>query len=77
METSERQVAAGSGQRAGEGDQRLLVPIETTTRRFWIGAGALLAVGLWGAFAWYTQLRRGLNVTGLNVPVYWGLYITN
>src|SRR2546423_2917057 len=58
-------------------DQRLLVPIETTTRRFWIGAGALLAVGLWGAFAWYTQLRRGLSVTGLNVPVYWGLYITN
>ena len=28
-------------------------------------------------FAWSTQLRRGLSVTGLNVPVYWGLYITN
>jgi molybdopterin-containing oxidoreductase family membrane subunit len=28
-------------------------------------------------FAWFTQLRKGLVVTGLNVPVYWGLYITN
>jgi molybdopterin-containing oxidoreductase family membrane subunit len=28
-------------------------------------------------FGWLTQLRKGLVVTGLNVPVYWGLYITN
>jgi Ni/Fe-hydrogenase subunit HybB-like protein len=77
VETSER-FAQGTGDGGqGTGDAALLVPIETTTRRFWIGAGALLAVGLWGAFAWYTQLRRGLSVTGLNVPVYWGLYITN
>src|SRR6266542_579171 len=55
-------------------DAALLVPIETTSRKFWFGVGTLFAIGLWGAFAWYTQLRRGLSVTGLNVPVYWGLY---
>jgi Ni/Fe-hydrogenase subunit HybB-like protein len=58
-------------------DIRLLRPIERTGRAFWIFAGILMAIGLWGVFAWTTQLRRGLSVTGLNVPVYWGLYITN
>jgi molybdopterin-containing oxidoreductase family membrane subunit len=28
-------------------------------------------------FAYVGQLRNGLGVTGLNVPIYWGLYITN
>ena len=59
------------------GDDRLLEPITKTEPRFLIFAGCLLAVGLWGAFAWWTQLRRGLSMTGLNIPVFWGLYITN
>jgi molybdopterin-containing oxidoreductase family membrane subunit len=58
-------------------DERLLRPIEHTGRAFWIGSGILALVGAWGLFAWVSQLRRGLAVTGLNVPVYWGLYITN
>lgn len=58
-------------------DAHLLRPIVKTGKAFWIFAGILLAVGLWGYVAWITQLRRGLQVTGLNVPVYWGLYITN
>ncbi len=58
-------------------DDRLFEPIEKTTPRFWWFAGTLLAIGLWGFIAWLTQLRRGLSVTGLNVPVYWGLYITH
>jgi Ni/Fe-hydrogenase subunit HybB-like protein len=58
-------------------DVRLLGPIERTGRGFWIFTGILLAIGAWGVFAWFNQLRRGLAVTGLNVPVYWGLYITN
>jgi Ni/Fe-hydrogenase subunit HybB-like protein len=62
---------------ATELDMRLIEPIERTGARFWIFAGTLLAIGLWGGFAWWTQLRRGLSVTGLNLPVYWGLYITN
>ncbi|MBI2836984.1 MAG: polysulfide reductase NrfD [Acidobacteria bacterium] len=58
-------------------DARLLGPIRKTGRGFWLFAGSMLAIGLWGLFAWSTQLRNGLSVTGLNVPVYWGLYITN
>ncbi|HEX7513596.1 MAG TPA: hypothetical protein VF464_09495, partial [Candidatus Methylomirabilis sp.] len=58
-------------------DARLLAPMERTGRVFWIFAVVLLSIWLWGIFAWTTQLRRGLSVTGLNVPVYWGLYITN
>jgi Ni/Fe-hydrogenase subunit HybB-like protein len=72
VEGSERR----SGFDLGE-DAHLLRPIEKTGRAFWIFAGVLLAIGAWGFFAWITQLRRGLYVTGLNVPVYWGLYITN
>jgi Ni/Fe-hydrogenase subunit HybB-like protein len=58
-------------------DAHLLRPIQETGKPFWIFAGILLAIGAWGFFAWTTQIRRGLYVTGLNVPVYWGLYITN
>jgi Ni/Fe-hydrogenase subunit HybB-like protein len=58
-------------------DVRLLYPIQRTGRPFWIMAGILLLIGAWGVVAWFIQLRRGLSVTGLNVPVYWGLYITN
>ena len=58
-------------------DAVLLRPIEQTSWKFWVFIGILLAIWLWGMFAWLTQLRHGLEVTGLNVPVYWGLYITN
>jgi molybdopterin-containing oxidoreductase family membrane subunit len=58
-------------------DARLLDPIARTSRKFWILVSVLLAVWLWGMFGWFHQLRSGLQVTGLNVPVYWGLYITN
>ncbi|MFQ6033208.1 MAG: NrfD/PsrC family molybdoenzyme membrane anchor subunit, partial [Candidatus Zixiibacteriota bacterium] len=30
-----------------------------------------------GAIAYFTQLKSGLGVTGLNRPVFWGIYITN
>ena len=58
-------------------DDTLLKPIAKSGRPFWMLVGTLLTIGLWGVYAWSTQLRRGLSVTGLNVPVYWGLYITN
>jgi molybdopterin-containing oxidoreductase family membrane subunit len=58
-------------------ERRLLTPVTDTTWRFWAFVGFLLSVAAWGLFAYVTQLRDGLQVTGLNVPVYWGLYITN
>ncbi|MCL4535552.1 MAG: polysulfide reductase NrfD [Bacteroidetes bacterium] len=40
-------------------------------------AGVLLAVVLWAGYAWGYQLMHGLGVTGLNRPVFWGIYVTN
>src|SRR5271157_6291890 len=58
-------------------DAVLLEPIVATRSSFYYLALALLSVTVFGFFAWLVQLRRGLGVTGLNVPVYWGAYITN
>ncbi|HSF15503.1 MAG TPA: NrfD/PsrC family molybdoenzyme membrane anchor subunit [Vicinamibacteria bacterium] len=58
-------------------DAALLRPIEKTTVKFWIFIGVLLVIWAAGIYGWFTQLARGLDVTGLNVPVYWGVYITN
>lgn len=57
-------------------DERvLLMPLVRTTRIFWFWAAVMVAVTLWGAFAYTHQLRRGLGATGLNTPEYWGIYI--
>ena len=37
----------------------------------------MLAVVAWGFYAYFTQLRDGLGVTGMQVPVTWGFYIVN
>src|SRR3970282_2944894 len=52
-------------------------PVLGTTRRCWLGATPLLAMTLWGMYAYTLQLRYGLGVTGLNRPVAWGFYIVN
>ncbi|MBC8327841.1 MAG: polysulfide reductase NrfD [Planctomycetes bacterium] len=62
---------------APDPDEVLMRPMQRTTWRFWAFSAVLLAIWAWGMYAWYTQLGAGLDVTGLNVPVYWGLYITN
>jgi Ni/Fe-hydrogenase subunit HybB-like protein len=61
-----------------EADQRaLLMPLVKTGRWFWIWAGIMTAVSIWGAVAYILQLRWGLGRTGLNTPEYWGIYIIN
>ena len=55
----------------------LLQPIIATRTPFYYLAMVLLGFTSIGFFAWLNQLRHGLAVTGLNVPVYWGFYITN
>jgi molybdopterin-containing oxidoreductase family membrane subunit len=55
----------------------LFRPIEKTGRGFYL---TLVLIGLilaWALFAYSRQLASGLKVTGLNAPVYWGIYITN
>ena len=49
----------------------------TGGRRYHLWMAALTLVMLAGAFAYATQLRYGLGVTGLNDHVSWGLYISN
>ena len=59
-------------------DARLLRPIERTGRALLDRRGPPAADrGCGVSSPTSSQLRRGLGVTGLNVPVYWGLYITN
>ncbi len=55
----------------------LLRPIQQTTSQFYKVIGILMIFGAVALFAWVQQLKDGLVVTGLNVPVYWGVYITN
>ena len=56
-------------------EQVLLRPLVETSRGFYVVAGLLAAITLWGMFSYYLQVRYGLGVTGLNRPGYWGIYI--
>jgi Ni/Fe-hydrogenase subunit HybB-like protein len=44
---------------------------------FYIAVSILGAFVLWGLYAYVTQYRNGLSVTGLSRQVFWGVYITN
>ncbi len=60
-----------------ENEESVLAPIEEITGRdrlLWTGLILLMGVG---AYAFIRQLTLGLGVTGMNRPVYWGVYITN
>ncbi|OHB70495.1 MAG: hypothetical protein A2W23_02755 [Planctomycetes bacterium RBG_16_43_13] len=58
-------------------DAVLLEPIIKTGPRFYIAVFILSAIVGWGVYAYLNQFDKGLGVTGLGVPVYWGIYITN
>ncbi|MFQ5694451.1 MAG: NrfD/PsrC family molybdoenzyme membrane anchor subunit [Terriglobia bacterium] len=58
-------------------DAVLLHPIVATRSSFYTLTLVLLGFTVLAFFAWLYQLRWGLGTTGLNVPVYWGIYITN
>ncbi|NIO47828.1 MAG: polysulfide reductase [Candidatus Aminicenantes bacterium] len=58
-------------------ENQLLSPVTRTGKKFYLTAAILLSIIAPGVFAWITQIRSGLGVTGLNRPIYWGFYITN
>jgi Ni/Fe-hydrogenase subunit HybB-like protein len=60
-----------------EMEDHLLLGIRETGRAFWITVAVLSSIVLLSIVAWITQLRSGMGVTGLNRPVYWGIYISN
>lgn len=58
-------------------EKLILKPIHRPTtgdRMLWFILGGIFLLGL---SAWVRQYILGLGVTGLNRPVYWGVYITN
>ncbi len=60
-----------------EEDLPILKPILYTGKRFYMVVFILVAIILFGVFAWILQLKSGLGITGLNHPIFWGFYITN
>ncbi len=61
-------------------EEKLWYPMLYTTRKFYLLLGLLLLGLGWFAFAWITQLRTGLEVTGMrDIPggSPWGVYMTN
>jgi Ni/Fe-hydrogenase subunit HybB-like protein len=60
-----------------EKEAPLFAPLERTRWQFWAVVAFLVWVVVWGLSAYYEQLRYGLGVTGLNYPIYWGMYIIN
>ena len=59
-------------------EEDILRPLRTPPGGpFYLIAGTLAAVFAWGVAAWVWQIQEGLGVTGLNRPVFWGVYITN
>lgn len=52
-------------------------PLRGMGRGYWITMVILLGFILWGGYSYYQQVTYGLSVTGLNRPVFWGMYIVN
>lgn len=56
---------------------KLIDPLFQTGPRFWLVALGLLAVIGWGVSMYVGQLVNGLGETGMNRPIYWGVYMVN
>jgi molybdopterin-containing oxidoreductase family membrane subunit len=66
--------------RAATVEEKLWYPVLHNTRKFYLFLGLLLLGLAWSTFAWITQLRTGLEVTGMrDIPggSPWGIYMTN
>ncbi len=58
-------------------EEKLLKPILHTGKWFYISIVILFSLAIFAVWTWYYQIRTGLGVTGMNRPVFWGIYITN
>ncbi|OFV96480.1 MAG: hypothetical protein A3H28_08970 [Acidobacteria bacterium RIFCSPLOWO2_02_FULL_61_28] len=58
-------------------EANLLRSMTQITWKFYLWITVLFSVALWGLYAYVTQLREGMIVTGLRDQIFWGLYITN
>lgn len=60
-----------------EHEATILEPVKQITRRDALAWGISGGLLLLGVVVWLRQYILGLGVTGLNRPVYWGIYLTN
>ena len=58
-------------------DAALFDPVRKTGTGFYVTISILTTLVLWGTYAYLTQYRTGLSVTGLSRQIFWGVYITN
>lgn len=58
-------------------DAILFEPLQRTGWKFWAIVAILVYIITFGVSAYYRQMTQGLGITGLNYPVYWGMYIIN
>ncbi len=63
-------------QRREELERTVLRPLTRTGKGYYLVVGALVLVVLWALYAYSTQLREGLIVTGMRDRIMWGFYIT-
>ena len=64
-------------QSESELERTILKPLRHTSVQFYFVLAGLGLVFFWGAAALANQWWLGLGVTGLNRPVYWGIYLSN
>jgi molybdopterin-containing oxidoreductase family membrane subunit len=57
--------------------ERVLDPIRKAGRGFYLASVVLLAIVAVGLYAYFHQFVQGLGTTGMNRPVYWGVYMAN
>jgi molybdopterin-containing oxidoreductase family membrane subunit len=55
----------------------LFRPLSRVSRRYIVATVIFFIVGAAGLVAWAFQLRSGMGVTGLQRPVFWGVYIVD
>jgi len=58
-------------------DTALFAPLLHTGKWFYVTVAALALVVAVGVYAYIRQLVFGLGITGMNRPVFWGVYIIN
>lgn len=58
-------------------ERTILHPLFHTVKGYYAFVFLLLAIIGWGLYAYSTQLRTGLGVTGMGDTVIYGLYIVN
>ncbi|MCP5016359.1 MAG: polysulfide reductase NrfD [Ketobacter sp.] len=52
-------------------------PLRGMGPKYYITMTILVVIMIWGGYSYMQQVRQGLSVTGLNRPVFWGMYIGN